>query len=92
MLTRKVRDSLMRESFDAKYFPSSSKTTKFRMALDKKKHFIGSSIDMTSANLGTPDHTLPEAITYTINERLGWHGPLTLRINNDLVSNIYIHD
>jgi hypothetical protein len=88
------KDSLMRKSFDAKYFSSSSKTMKFRMALDMvdKNHFIGSSVDMARANLGTPDYTTPDSISYAINEPLGWRDTLTLSISNSLISDIYIHD
>ena len=88
------KDSLMRKSFDAKYFSSSSKTIKFRMALDmvNKNRFIGVPIDMAQANFGTPDYTAPDSISYTINEPLGWRDTLTLNISNGLVSNVYIHD
>ena len=88
------KDSLMRKSFDAKYFSSSSKTMKFRMALDmvNKNRFIGSPIDMARANLGTPDYTAPDSISYAINEPLGWRDTITLSIKNGLVSNVYIHD
>lgn len=88
------KDSLMRNSFDAKYFSSSSKIMKFRMALDlvNTKRLIGDPVDMAKANLGRPDYSSPDSISYAINEPLGYRDTLTLRIKNGLVSDIYIHD
>ena len=89
-----MKDSLMKKSFDAKYFSSSSKTMKFRMALDivDNNKFIGSQIDMARANLGRPDHTAPDSISYAINEPLGWRDTISFSIKNGLISNVYIHD
>ena len=57
-----------------------------------KNRFIGSPVDMARANLGTPDYTAPDSISYAINEPLGWRDTITLSIKNGLVSNVYIHD